>query len=366
MVLEILTFLVVLSVLVLVHEFGHYIMARRAGIWVEEFGFGLPPRVIGKKIGETIYSINLLPFGGFVRLHGENDEEGVTKPNRAFIFKDKKTRSGIVVAGVVMNFILAIAAFTTVYSFSGIPRETKDVKVVDIAKDSPASSSGLLVGDIIRKVRGETITEVKQFIDLVEKDKGKRVEIEIERNSSPVKLSVVPRENPPAGEGPLGVTITTTEVYYPPFWQRPFVGIYYGFKEALFWSNAVLSGFAKIFNDLFVGQVPKDLAGPVGIFAITTQAAKFGILALINFLGILSVNLAILNILPFPALDGGRLLFIGIEAVMGRKVIPKIESTIHTVGMIILLVLLVAITAHDIQRIIAAGGISGFLNSVLK
>ena len=138
----------------------------------------------------------------------------------------------------------------------------------------------------------------------------------------------------------MGVLITDTEIYYPPVFLRPFVGIYYGFKEAVFWGGTVVSGFIQIFKDLFAGQVPKDLAGPVGIFAITSEAAKIGVLALVNFVGILSVNLAILNIIPFPALDGGRLAFIGIESVVGRKVLPKIEAVAHTIGMIILLLIL--------------------------
>src|SRR3990167_9505540 len=125
---SILIFLLVLSILVLVHESGHFFVAKKNGIWVEEFGFGLPPRVIGKKIGETIYSINLFPFGGFVRLHGENEETGITKPKRAFLGKSKRVSFCVVVAGVVMNFILAVFAFAIVYSFSGIPRETGVVK----------------------------------------------------------------------------------------------------------------------------------------------------------------------------------------------------------------------------------------------
>jgi len=130
---SILIFLVVLSVLILVHELGHYFMARRAGVWVEEFGFGLPPRVIGKKIGETIYSLNLLPFGGFVRLHGELSREGVTKRARAFINKNKKTRSGIVIAGVIMNFLLAITAFSIVYSF--LATKSVSVAITTVAPD---------------------------------------------------------------------------------------------------------------------------------------------------------------------------------------------------------------------------------------
>ena len=136
--------------------------------------------------------------------------------------------------------------------------------------------------------------------------------------------------------------------------------------EALFWGKNVILGFVKIFSELFKGQAPKDIAGPIGIFAVTSAVSKVGILAVINFIGILSVNLAVLNVLPFPALDGGRLLFIGLESILGKKVLPKVESFIHTIGMIILLILLLAITAHDIQRLIASGSLSKFVDSALK
>jgi len=360
---SILIFLVVLSILVLVHEFGHFWVARKNGIWVEEFGFGLPPRIIGKKIGETIYSINLFPFGGFVRLHGEQEEEGITNPRRAFLTKNKKVRSLVVVAGVIMNFILAVVAFAIVYSFSGIPRDTGEVKVVDVVAGSPAQSGGIVVGDVVKTVDGKEVKTVDDFISKVEEKKGRKTFIELDNGK---RLILSPRENPPEGEGPLGVVISTTEIYFPPVWQRPFLGIYYGFKDAIFWGRTVLEGFASIFTNLFRGVVPKDVAGPVGIFAVTSEAAKIGILALVNFVGILSVNLAILNIIPFPALDGGRLLFIGIEGLIGKKVIPKVEAAIHTVGMMLLLVLLLAITANDIRRLIAAGSISGFIESIVK
>lgn len=363
---SIIVFLIVLSILVIVHEFGHFIMARRAGILVEEFGFGLPPRLFGKKIGETLYSINALPFGGFVKLNGEMEEEGVTNPKRAFLNKSKRIRISVIVAGVVMNFLLAIFAFAIGYSFSGIPRDTKTLKVIDVSAGSPAQTAGVIVGDVISKVGKDSVTNVNDFIAKVGEQKGKNVQFEIIRNGNTIHQTMKPRETPPNGEGPLGVTITTTEIYFPPIVFRPFYGIYYGFKEALFWGQTIIVGFWTLITGLFKGQVPKDVSGPVGIFAVTTEAAKNGILTLINFVGILSVNLAILNILPFPALDGGRLLFIAIEGIIGRKVLPKVESTIHSIGMIILLLLIVAITFHDVTRLIAAGSISGFINSIVR
>jgi len=363
---SILVFLIVLSVLVLVHEAGHFFAARRAGVLVEEFGFGLPPKIISKKIGETEYSLNLLPFGGFVRLHGENVEEGITLPKRAFLKKSKKARATIVLAGVVMNLVLAVAAFAIVYSVSGIPKETEDVKIVEVATGSPAEIRGFRIGDTIEKVGKVEVTSVSGFIEEVDKANGARVAIEITRDQETKKITITPRENPPEGEGPLGVAISAIEVYFPPVWQRPFVGIYYGFKDAVFWGGQIIFGFVDIFKGLMGGSMPKGVAGPVGIFAITSQVATIGTLAVINFIGILSVNLAILNAIPFPALDGGRLLFIGLEGVMGKRILPKVESAIHTVGMILLLVALLAITIHDVRRIFSAGGVSNFISSFGK
>ncbi len=368
MLISIVIFIIVLSVLVLVHESGHFFAARRAGILVEEFGFGLPPRIFGKKFGETLYSINLLPFGGFVRLHGENTNESVTDEKRAFLNQSKKVRISVILAGVFMNFVLAILAFSIVYSFTGVPRESENVKIVEVRPDSPAESSGLEVGDVVRKIDGTKVSSNDEFINYIESKKGSEIIIEAERESAEgsLEFKTVPRQDPPPGEGSLGVIISSTEIYYPPLWQRPFVGAYYGFKDALFWSGMVIGGFAQMFTDISGGTVPQDVAGPVGIFALTSEAAKFGILTLINFVGILSVNLAVLNVIPFPALDGGRLLFIVIESIFGKKVLPKVETAIHTIGMVILLLLIFAITAHDVKRLISAGSITGYIDSVLK
>lgn len=369
MITSILVFLIVLSILVLVHEFGHFIAARRAGILIEEFGFGLPPRLIGKKIGETIYSLNLFPFGGFVRLHGEDDPDSITQAGRAFLNKSKKVRAAIVVAGVLMNFLLSIVTFSIVYTFTGIPKESANVKIIDVKAGSPAQIAGILVGSYIREVEGITIKSLDDFVSEVEKSKGKKTKLVIEEKVGQEvtrrEITITPREFPPENEGPLGVTITATEIYFPPIWQRPFYGIYYGFKESIFWGQTIVLGFVKIFKDLTLGILPKDVAGPIGIYAITSQAATLGALAVINFIGILSVNLAILNILPIPALDGGRLLFIAIESFFGRKVVPRVESALHTIGLVILVILLLLISAREI-KIISSVGFSGYLENFVK
>ena len=354
----------------MVHELGHFFVAKRAGIWVEEFGFGLPPRIWGKKFKQTLFSLNLLPFGGFVKLHGEGSEEGISKPKRAFLNKSKKARVAVLLAGVVMNFLLGIFAFAIVYSFSGIPREALNVRVVDVVPGSPAQTSGLLVGDVVRKIDKKTVSSTKSFMEEVDRFRGGSVVLEVENDSSGEtksrNITVKPRQDPPSGEGPLGVAISTVEIYYPPVWQRPFYGAYFGFKDAVYWGKTVVTGMFQIFTDISSGQAPQDLAGPVGIFALTSEIYKVGVLALINFIGILSINLAILNIIPFPALDGGRLLFVAIESLFGRKILPRVEAAAHTVGMIILLILIFAITARDIRALISAGSISGFLEGVLR
>jgi regulator of sigma E protease len=362
---SILVFILVLSVLILVHEFGHFFVARKSGIKVEEFGFGLPPRIFGKKIGETIYSINAFPFGGFVRLHGEQEEGEEINIKRSFLHKSKKTRALVIIAGVIMNFILAITVFAIAYSFTGIPRETGKVKVIDVASGSPAQEAGIAIGDVVTKVGGEMVSSSDDFIVKTATYKGNKVTFEIQRAENTMKINLSPRENPPEGEGPIGVTITTMEVYFPPVWQRPFYGIYYGFKEGVYWGKTIVLSLGNLILEIFKGNLPKGVSGPIGIYAVTTEASKGGILALLNFVGILSVNLAILNIFPFPALDGGRLLFIGIEAVTRKKVPNKIEMIINNIGFLLLLSLLLVITAGDIKRLIVTGGIEGFINSML-
>ena len=370
MLASILIFILVLSVLILSHEFGHFIVARKSGVKVEEFGFGLPPKIWGKKIGETIYSINLLPFGGFVRLHGEQEETDETNLRRSFLHKSKRVRALVSVAGVIMNFVLAILIFAVVYSFSGIPRDTGTIKILEVANNSPAQKAGILVGDVIVKINGEAVHGSDEFVTTTAGQKGNKINYEIQRTVNGkediAKISLVPRENPPEGEGAVGVVVTSMEIYYPPIWQRPFYGVYYGFKDAVFWGKTIVVGLYDMTTDIFRGKSVEGVSGPIGIYAITTEASKGGFLTLINFVGILSVNLAILNILPFPALDGGRLFFIGIEAITRKKISTKAEAIINNIGFILLITLLLVITVGDIRKLITFKGIDGFINSMGK
>lgn len=376
---SILVFFLVLSLLVIVHEFGHYIVAKKNGIWVEEFGFGLPPRVFGKKNGDTIYSINALPFGGFVRLHGEMtdpstgsgqvDSRQVFKKNKAFLYKSLWVKTAVIIAGVFMNFILAIFAFALVYSHYGIPREQGFVEIVNIVPDSPAANTAITVGQRLYSIDGKEVKKREEVTEVSSKG-GKHVLMVGEKNADKKdqkKITIDTKFDEKDQRWYMGLVLTSQEVYFPPAWQMPFVGAYHGFKDSFAWSKTVLGGLSTIAQDASQGKVSKEVSGPVGILAIVDNIVKTGnVWDLINLIGIISINLAVLNILPFPALDGGRQLFIIIEAIFGKKVAPKLESVIHGVGMVILLALMLLITFKDVRGLISAGSISGFLDNMTK
>lgn len=360
MISSILTFIVILSVLILVHELGHFLVARKNGILVEEFGFGLPPKIWGKKIGQTLYSINLLPFGGFVRLHGELEEAGKINKEKAFLYKPKWVKILVIIAGVVMNFLLAVFAFSFIYFFTGIPQDTGKIKVYDVVSGSPAHQAKIIPGDYILTLDSKNITSVEEFSKIISEKKGNKVKIGLEGRN----VTLTPRVEPPIGEGPIGVSISTMENVFPPIWQRPFIAIYYGFKDTVFWSGNIFNGLASVVADISQGQVPQDVSGPIGIYQVTAQVSKQGFLQTLNLLGIISVNLAVLNIMPIPALDGGRLVFIIFESIFGKKIIPKVEATIHFAGFVLLIGLILIITIGDITRLNFFNNFLSFLNSL--
>jgi len=360
---SIISFLIILSVLVLVHEFGHFWMGRKFGIKIEEFGLGYPPRVWGKKIGETIYSLNWLPLGGFVKLLGENGKEEGKKLSekelkRAFFTQKKGARVLILTAGVVMNFLLGVLLFAAIYTKIGIPEEVNYLKVLGIIEGSPAEMAGFKAGDKIIGIKdednvfkGDKKELTSRFIEVVNNNRGKEIGFVLDEGK---EISIVPRliEDTPEGQGALGVSITNMDLVQYPYWQRPFRGVWVGLKEAGAWGKDILVSLKMMVVRGIQGEAPKDVAGPIGIYQISKSVVEEGILTILQFVAILSINLAVLNLLPIPALDGGRLLFIGIEAVFRKKVSQKIEQTIHLIGMVILLSLMVLVTINDIRRLI--------------
>lgn len=363
MFLALITFFIVLSVLVIVHELGHFLTAKKAGIKVEEFGLGYPPRIWGKKIGGTVYSINAIPFGGFVRLFGEElaEEETRLRPStllgasarQAFWAKSKKARTAVILAGVLANFLLGIIAFSIVYSVLGIPTKTDQISIVGVAPNSPAEKADLREEDVIFAINGQLVKDLEQFTQLIDEKKGEEAELSVKRGGESFTLSIVPREESPEGEGALGIVISNMEMKKYPFWQMPFRGAVVGCQEAFSWTKLILGSLGKMVGDLIGGgKLPRDIAGPIGIFQVTGAVAQTGLLNVIHFSGILSINLVVLNILPLPALDGGRMIFILYELLARRRPRPSFERWINAAGMAFLLALIVLVTINDLARLI--------------
>lgn len=352
-------FILVLGILILTHEWGHFITAKKSGLTVEEFGFGFPPRIFSVKKGDTLYSINLLPLGGFVKILGEDG----TAPNnpRSFSSKPVGIRGLITISGVFMNFLLA--AFLLIIGFYiGFPQiidknnetlaKNIEIQIVAVNSGSPAEKAGLKIADIVKYVKSGNkniaVNEISTFLEDINNSKGKEITITVKRGEKILEIKAMPRINPPAGEGPLGIALAKTGIISYP-WYKSF---WLGLKSAFIMSWEIIKGFGGLFKNLAIsGEIPQDISGPVGIAVLTNQAATLGFIYLLQLVAMISLNLAVLNLIPFPALDGGRLLFLGIEKIKGSKVNPRVENAIHSIGLVLLLALVVLITYRDIIKL---------------
>lgn len=362
MIITILAFVVVLSILVLIHELGHFLVAKKLGIKVEEFGFGFPPRLFGIRRGETLYSINLLPVGGFVKLYGEDaagggslkktkDQKSDTKDiGRAFFARPVWQRFSVVVAGVVMNFILAVIIISYLFGTQGVALPTEHVRITEVLPNSPAAAAGITAGDEVLSVNGVSVQTTEEFVNEIKKTLDKETAIIVEKNGAEETLTLTPRKDFPEGEGPVGVGITSVEIKKYVWWQAPF----FGTLEAMRFSWMILEGLGQMmFGLVFQGTKPEGVAGPVGVAQLTGQAVSYGVTATLWLTALLSINLAVLNILPIPALDGGRLFFIIIEIVTRKKVNPRYEGYAHAAGIAVLLSLMLLITVFDVMRLLS-------------
>lgn len=353
--------IIVLSLLVVVHEFGHFLAAKLVGVWPEEFGVGLPPRAWGKKIGETIWSVNWLPLGGFVRLHGESGDTKVTKPDRAFINKSKPARAFVAVAGILMNFWFAWVCFTLMFVFTGIPR---GVSVLEVEEGSPAAEAGIAPGDVVYSLDSKEVIGTEEFLLNIREKRGETINMGVVREGENLDIPVRVRREVAEGQGFTGITydVRPVDVESP----NPVNVLYYGGRETVKWTKFTISALVSLFTDLGRGTVPQGLAGPFGVTLTIAEVIRYGIVAVLSFTGIISVNLALVNVIPFPPLDGSRVLFLGIEAVIGKKRLQKVEGTILNAGMIFLLIVIGLLTLSEIPRLISVGGsITGFVDSMM-
>ncbi|OMP68637.1 RIP metalloprotease RseP [Domibacillus epiphyticus] len=412
----IIAFIVIFGSLVFFHELGHFLFAKRAGILCREFAIGFGPKVFAHKKGETVYTIRLLPLGGYVRMAGEDPEmtelkagqrigvvfnvageavhlivngrdrykearvieiekadlehgltisgyeEGeeelktyrvhrealLTEDNlstqiapwdRQFNSKTLPQRAMAIFAGPLFNFILAFIVFVLIAIIQGIP--TNDPMLGKMTEDGAAIEAGLKEGDHVLAIDGEPMSSWEGIVTVIQDSPGKELTFDIERDGEQMSLDVTPTIEEAEGEtfGRIGV--------HSPF-EKSFIGAFtYGAKEVYFWTTEI----GRLLGTIVTGQFEIDmLSGPVGIYAATDTVAKSGILYLMKWAGVLSINLGIMNLLPLPALDGGRLMFFLYEAVRGKPVDRQMEGMVHFVGFALLMLLMIVVTWNDIQR----------------
>ena len=344
--ITIVEFLAVLAVVVLVHEFGHFATAKAFGIKVNEFGFGFPPRLLGVRKGETVYTVNLIPIGGFVKMEGENDP---SQP-RSLASKGVSTRFIVLVAGVFMNVVLAIVLFAGFFMFTA-PQEVEELRVGTVSPGSPAELAGVLPGDVILEVNGTRVNAFDELRNQIFRNRGEEIELLIQREDTQHRARMVPRVDPPAGEGPTGISRDLPGIRVVWYARHPWEAVALGAERTWVVPGLLKDAITDWITD--DGEIP--FAGPVGIAQGTGEISReLGRISLIPLAALLSISLAILNILPIPALDGGRILFVILEWVrQGKRIPPEKEGFVHLVGFVVLIVLVLGpLTYRDIVRLV--------------
>lgn len=340
-----------LIVLIILHEFGHFVLAKSFGVKVEEFGLGYPPRLFGKKIGETIYSLNLLPFGGFVKIYGH--EEPIDSPG-SFSVKPFWQKALIILGGVISFWVIAVIILTIVIA-TGVPTMVDDeenqgliepkVQIMAVAKGSPAEGAGLKIGDVIKNF--VQVKEVQEFANI---RKGEEITLTIQRGKEVFEVSLVPRLSPPDSEGPMGVALVRTVLKTYPWYQAFLKGILA--TGNLTW--LIIKSWIMVIGSLFQGQgLPPgvEVGGPIKIFTLFAEMGDLGISYFLQFIAVIAVHLALINILPIPALDGGWLMFMIIDRLRKKPLNQKVVQKVSTAFFFLLVGLMIWITIRDIIKL---------------
>ncbi|MCA9366011.1 site-2 protease family protein [Candidatus Kaiserbacteria bacterium] len=358
--MAVLLFLLVLFLLILVHEWGHFIVAKKTGMQVDEFGIGFPPKLWGIKKGETEYTFNLLPIGGFVRILGEDGSEESEVNPRSFTAKSKWAQAAVLIAGVSMNIIFAWFLFVLVFLI-GVPSTVDEAEagegaalvISEVLNDSPAKNAGLTAGSVIYSVSNGEETLVNPtpstFTALVEESVEKTLTVRLGSDGEQI-VELTPEagvlesapERPAVG---LALALVATKQY----------SFLAAVKEANISTYTTLVAITVGVTNLIASSLTlsadlSQVAGPIGIVGLVGDAAAFGLTSLMTFTAIISLNLAVINLLPFPALDGGRLLFVAAETVLRRPINPVWMARVNTIGFAFLILLMIAISVNDVAR----------------
>ncbi len=346
-----------LSIVILaaLHEFGHFLIAKKCGVEVEEFGIGYPPRIFAKKIGGTVYSFNWLPLGAFVKMEGE--ETDIDSPT-SFSNQSVRDRIWITLGGVISFWLIAIVIYSFLFLNGGrvVVQDSNlqnlkdfEVAIFNVADDSPAEKMGLWPGDTIQKISFQekevvptTIEEVQNFVD---SHLGNEINLVIERGEEKIEKSVLARDSFPDDEGPLGVTLVRT-AFQKPVW---YLAIWRGIT--ITWNNTVMivKSYGLMLSKLINGDFQSDsLVSSVGIFQMIAESQEFGLSYFLSFMAFLSINLAVFNSLPIPLVDGGRVLFLLIEVIRNEPISEKIQEKVNLVSFVFLGGLVIWVTIRDI------------------
>jgi regulator of sigma E protease len=338
----------VFGLLVFFHELGHYGVARMVGVKVLEFSLGFGPKLYSYTKNETVYNIRAVPLGGFVRMYGmdRSDEENEENLDETGSFNSKTVgqRAAVIIAGPLMNFVLAAVLAAVVFIFQGIPTASTVIK--EMLADFPAASSGLMVGDKVLAVDGQRLNDWESFATVVGGKPGEEITITVERDNLERQFYIVTKADD-FGQGKIGVVPETG-------FQR--AGPFTALVEGFIWTGKMTAMMVDYLTKMIRGREAVDLAGPVGIVSVIGEAANVGFFYLLYIAAFLSINLGLLNLLPIPALDGSRVLFLSWEKIYGRPVDPQKENYIHLVGFAFLITLILVVTYKDIIRLFASGG----------
>ena len=381
--MSILIFVIILLVLVVSHEFGHFIVAKINKIRVDEFSFGFPPKLFGKKIGETTYNFNLLPLGGYVKIYGENIDEAdfveigfldkeetrekVELSERSLANKPKYIQAMVLLAGVVMNFLVAWLLFSVGF-MSGLPTslsavpvgtviEDQALTITSVTKNSPSEKSGIKTGDkiIMLETNDDSTLLLSSELgatnvqDFIKRNGNEEIKVSLVRASELVQVVVVPEINKDNNIPMIGISMDMIGKLKLPVHKA----IWEGLKLSYDVFVGTVVGFYNLIHDAVTGHGSMaNLTGPIGIVGVVGDAREFGFVYLLSFTALISINLAVINLVPFPALDGGRLLFLLIEKIKGSRIKPKIANITNAIGFSLLMILMAVITYHDIVKLL--------------
>ena len=351
-------FVIVLGILVFIHEFGHFILAKKLGVGVITFSLGFGPKLIGRKVGETQYQISAVPLGGFVKLIGENPEEEMKEEDRSRSFSTQPIwkRLSIIFAGPFFNLLLAVVLFSSINLFVGIPSPLSS-KIGDLSPGFPAESVGLKKGDVVLSIDGEEVSKWDKLSQIIRKSKGEELLIKVKRNGETLEVKVTPKLS--TQKNLFGEEIKTFVIGISPHEEvsiqkvNPIVALGTGFFQTWEFTKLTFVGVVKLIQRVIPAS---EIGSPIMIAVVAGEQAKRGLANLVFFIAIISINLGLLNLFPIPILDGGHLLFLGLEAVLRRPISTKKMEIAQQIGLIFIILLMLFAIRNDLIRYIFKEG----------